>query len=34
MKARLIFLLVQASLLAAFLGAAKGGPWSSWTDGH
>jgi hypothetical protein len=33
MKARLIFLLVQASLLAAFLGAVKGGS-TSWTDGH
>jgi hypothetical protein len=32
-KARLIFLLIQASLLAALLGAAKGGGLS-WTDGH
>lgn len=33
MKARLIFLLVQASLLASFLGAMKGTGFS-WTDGH
>jgi hypothetical protein len=32
-KARLIFLLVQAALLASWLGAAKGG-LHSWTDGH
>jgi hypothetical protein len=32
-KARLIFLLIQASLLAALLGAVKGNPFS-WTDGH
>jgi hypothetical protein len=32
-KARLIFLLVQAALLASWLGANTGG-LKSWTDGH
>jgi hypothetical protein len=32
-KARLIFLLIQASLLAALIGAVKG-TGVSWTDGH
>jgi hypothetical protein len=32
-KARLIFLLVQASLLASWFGAMHGG-LKSWTDGH
>jgi hypothetical protein len=32
MKARLIFIAVQATLLASFLGACAKGV--SWTDGH
>jgi len=33
MKARLIFLLIQATLVAYFVGGIKGA-WVSWTDGH
>jgi hypothetical protein len=34
MKLRLLLLLVNLALLAAWLGKVGPGPWSSWSDGH